>query len=158
MTFCQIIVISTPGQPKHQCQRNFNGYHQHSIGRSRYLTNIRCVDLALLNFDTLVAFLLVIVIWSFWTSAAFYIETFITCPAPYGESVKKQSSRIFRAHFFGTLSIYQGMPWNRIEFNDGGVGRAGEMCCWMNEGSPAVGEEWRWQHEILIDRIIADST
>ena len=58
------------------------------------------------------------------------------------------------AHFsLELLASIRDMPWNRGEFNDGGVGRAWEMCCWLNEDSPAVGEKWRWQCQILIERI-----
>ena len=50
------------------------------------------------------------------------------------------------AHFsLELLASIRDMPWNRGEFSDGGVGRAWEMCCWLNEDSPAVGEKWRWQ-------------
>ena len=47
------------------------------------------------------------------------------------------------------------MPWLSSEFNEGGVGRAGEGCFWMDEGPSAVGEEWRWQRQIRIDRACA---
>ena len=53
------------------------------------------------------------------------------------------------------LASAKDMPWFKSEFNDAGVGCAGEASGWVDEYPLAVGEECRWQCQIGVESIRA---
>lgn len=44
------------------------------------------------------------------------------------------------------------IPWLSSEFNEGGVGYAGDVSCWINEVPLTVREESRWHYQTRVDR------
>ena len=68
-------------------------------------------------------------------------------------TVLEHKAAEYLAHFsFEFFTSARDKPWFKTDFNDGGIGRGGELSG-DNEGCEiADSEEWRWQCQTLVER------
>ena len=85
----------------------------------------------ILDFDARVAFPLIIVIWSFRTSTIRALHLI-------GTVLEWKVAEHLEDFSLKFLASARDVPLLKSQFSDGGVGLAEEVCCWMDEGPPAV--------------------